>query len=57
MFSGLAIFLSGVKFVDNFLIEPRTKLGVEFGFERSSEEPFGIENFVCIIFKVFHVLF
>jgi hypothetical protein len=28
LFSGLVVFLSGMKFVDNFLVEPRSELGV-----------------------------
>jgi len=56
-FCSLRILFSGVKFIDDFLIEPGSKLSIQFTLERCSKETFRIKDFVCIVFEMFHVLF
>ena len=51
------IFLSGVKLVDDLLIEPWWKLGVKFSLKWLSEESLWIKDFICVIFEMFEILF
>ena len=55
-FSSLIVCLSRMKFVDDFLVEPRTELSIQFTLKRSSEETFGVKDLVSVVLEVFHVL-
>lgn len=46
-----------MKFIDDFLVKPRTKARKEVAFERVSEEALVIQDFIGVSLQMFQVLF